>query len=313
MGFLKKVCWRRFWVTMLGLTITSILIFYRSFSAFFDWAKLLEDWLIILGYVGILAGYMFIINIWYRRKCGDNPEMTFRQVLLGYVLPVTVLITIFNTIYLQILVINEIPNILKYWPYWLEDFPYFLVPILTYVLCVHYCPKIRMWPVKEVDTQDSKLAQMWSTTRDPSVLMEYLHDVHGAEDRGDPLTARWMDMVLFYHQTNGYLVYLRNGEKIVTGMGRADFLESVVGPWFVEIKRAVYINMLYVDRDTWKEKDLKLHCVGAKALSLSIIEQIEQQLNVSRRGVDNVEEFIEFRLNAGTDGWDERVHLNGEN
>lgn len=157
------------------------------------------------------------------------------------------------------------------------------------------------------------LLELWSTTRDPRVLMEYLHAEHGAGGRGDPLTARWMDMVLFYHEASRYFVYLRNGEKLAVGIGRSDFLESVVGPWFVEVQRSVYINMLYVDRDTWNEKQLRLHGVGAKALPANIIEQIEERLKPTRRGGEKIEDFVAFRLHANAIGWEKRVNLSGEN
>lgn len=312
MGVLPNVNWRRVGVTVLLLTITSILIWYRSFLAFFDWAKLSKDWLIIMGYGLLLAAYMYVINICYRKWGEAVAELPFRQVLLRYILPVTALISIFNTLYLQIFVIAEIPNLLLYPKYWLEDYPCFLVSLLLYVVDIHYFPELRILSKKD-DTKAAMLLELWSTTRDPRVLMDYLHAEHGAEGRGDPLTARWMDMVLFYHEASRYFVYLRNGEKLAVGIGRSDFLDSVVGPWFVEVQRSVYINMLYVDRDTWNEKQLRLHGVGAKALPANIIEQIEERLKPTRRGGEKIDDFVAFRLHADANGWEERVNLSGEN
>lgn len=310
MEFLPNVRWRQLGLAVLLLTFVSITVWFRSFEVLFDLELLWNNWLIIFAYDWLLLAYVLLINAWYYQWLSFHTRIKLPLGMLFYVIIAIMMVTGFNSLFLQVAVISHVPNVLTLWNYWIFDYPFLFFPLFIYTVGIHYFPQLRILPPKK-KLPAGTLLELWSTIRDPRILLQYLIVENGSPQDSDTLSVRWMDTVLFYHQTNGYIVYLWNGEKLVTGIGRSKVLGSSVGSWFVEIQRSVYINMLYVDRESWPSKKLKLHDLGAAKMKKECKEQIEARLQVSRRGREKVEDFLKYLQRAPIEGWTEEVNLNG--
>lgn len=302
----------RIMVVPIVLLIVSGIVLFRE-ELFIHLCQIrASDVMLLVGYGLILLIFAVFISelysYWY-----DVVKARYRWLwFLGYVLLAVLVVGTINTLFLQILVIDEIPNLLKYPRYWKKEFPFFLFPLLFYTLLLHWIPDSRIL----VTARYRQIAKrrmywdLWLRRGEPGFLLSYLQIKHGK-----PTTAhhnrvvRRMDIMAIVYEEKNYFALLWNGEKLLTDLKSKDVQEWTCAGWFVYVHRICFVNMLYAAVDPMPRKAIVLNDVARSNLGKADIHKIENCCTIQRKCQKYVFDFIQEYKGLPIEGLEETVAL----
>jgi len=295
-------------LTAFVLSAVSMIVFFRDHVFLYTAGLSGDDIFIVVAYSLILFGYAVFISelygYWYRDGGKGNPHLWFS----AYVLLAVLVVVSVNTLFIQVLVKSEVPNLLRYRPYWQREFPFFLVPLLLYTLMVHRVAACRIL-LRGGSVRDLRASAQWTlwlSSHEPSFLLAYLRSRHGSSaSQGRPI--RPMDIVAMLYEQGSYFLLLSDGEKLLTGLTPKDLAGWSMGGWFVRVQRSRYLNMLYFEPEAALSNEVRLNATAKKGLSVQNRERIEIGGGVNRRCQKHVHVFWEAYKDWPVEGWEEPV------
>lgn len=295
-----------------ALWMAAAIVFVRHITI--GWGMSPGQYLLLTTYALILLGYAsFLAKMYeYCRTWGEEDGKKWWLAL--YLISGGLTVIFINTAFLQVLVQESVPNILKYPPYWYKEFPFFFAILLVYIVAIHWFPQTRiLWRIKRNDSDKEKsvLWEVWTTTGDTAALLALLRLEYGKNDRPDIAGSRLMDIIALIYENGSYFVILSNGEKLLTHLSSKDLETWPTANWFVQIRRACYVNMLHVECGTSKDA-IKMNRTSIESLHPTVQERIESMATISRKCRKYVEAFYADYKSFSLSGWDTPVRLHAQ-
>lgn len=338
-------------VTTLVVVLVLVSLIVNARSNVFVWRELWQTetfkW-VFIATMGLLLGYaswisfcqFFWNNDRYVLVSSYSPYRRFVSYLLTALLPVVFL----HTSLLQVILAHYSSVIYKS-SYWRLDFPYFIVPVLIYVILVYRWPGIfnvlpRLKPEqlvvvkKEVQIQNivevkevvrieevimerevivpDALRKSWLDERNPMFLLRYLRARFGQDVVFDGRFVRYMDIVFIEFAADEAFVYLANGEKIFVQLTSSALQEWQLVDWFFQVKRGRYVNMLYVCFPIVNKRVLNLDgTVYDSFLKVMEVSELTDRLEISRKlhDKDTLTLFVNNIYDLTETGWEEKWDL----
>lgn len=314
------------------LALVSFIVNARS--NLFQWEALWQTetfkW-VFLATMGLLFGYASWISFCQFFWSNENyvsfslysPYWRFVCYFLTAIVPVILI----HTTLLQVVLVHYSGLIYRS-TYWRLDFPYFIVPLLLYVVLIYRWPTTlnvlpRLTPeqlvvvkkelliqnvveVKEVVVPDAFL-KSWLDERNPMFLLRYLRARFGEEIVFDGKHVRYMDTVFIEFATEEAFIYLANGEKIFVRLSSSELQEWELVSWFFQVKRGRYVNMLYVCFPVTSKKVLNLdRAVYDRFVQVMGAVELTERLEISRKLQNKLTLFVSNIDDLTESGWEEK-------
>ena len=302
----------RILLTTLILLSVSAIVLFRERGFHYLTSLSMAHLLLLSAYALILLIYAVFVSelyvYWYDAGVKGKPYLWF----ISYMVLALIVIVPVNSLFIQILVQDQVPNILRYTTYWKREFPFFVLPLLLYILLVHWVPACRiLWKnrVNKKEVQRRTYWDLWLNRGEPGFLYAYLLLKHGAPSDCGYRTVRIMDIMALLYEKESYFVVLWNGEKLLTHLTPKDIARWSVSGWFVLLKRSCYINMLYAELDPVPGDELRLHEKARAGWSRQGITMMEKTWGINRKCKKHVDAFLEDYRNWPIAGWEMTVEL----
>ncbi|MDR2284781.1 MAG: hypothetical protein LBE37_16315 [Sphingobacterium sp.] len=265
--------------------------------------------LLLLGSTVMHIIYAFGVSAVYRLVF-DRPKVERTRgrsalYIVGAIVPAVFM----NLLLLQILVFSDFGTIFRK-TYWLDDFPFFFVPLLAYVLAVLYWPPARLYMRKHITDKEIRATtylDSWLKSRKMFFLMNYLDLVYGSSVIYQDSKV---DVLMISLEGGVYFFILRDGTKVATSLNSVDIEKWLLSNWFFTASRWTYVNMLYVQVPEASDKVLKLtHSVNENIRDKNNYAKISSGLNVNRKQQHKLGAFLLGRKSLPHEGWDEMIGL----
>lgn len=278
-------------------------------------------WILTIPLALLLVGYACLITfLYYHLSPGDTGESSTDQ--KEYPSPgLYAMLSVGLVSLMQLAFVNVLVKFDDVWDeiyrYATVDFPYFVVPLLTYVYLVYRYPELRMYRQKTPISQRTDASEIpssypnWKEHNDVRFLQVFLIERLGYH-REIPLEdIRFFDIFCITSSRTKHFIYLVNGEKIAVHFTTASVAEWELGDWFLKTNNGILVNMVHVvyPITDWRllqiDKRLWENMAGHTDRA-----EIDNLLRVSRRlSNTKLKDFVVRMRQLKDSGWEKKLRI----
>lgn len=296
--------------SILLITLLLLSYFVNATVRFKDFWALFSNLQFALGFIltiPVLFIYAVMVSITFRSADTRDLKADGRdRVVLRFGL--FLLIGLIQCAIVQFLLLGDV--IIWIWEtgYFIDDFPFFAIPLALYISMADDYPDGRVfWAKSDRQAPDN----LWVAYREPKFLLEALRSDFTALEAEAVYCARLFDIVLIESFNKMFVAYLATGEKVVYNFPVSHLKKSTVGKWLLKTKSRYLVNMLYTHSTAQSWKVDKRVVLDGKVLQAILNQEdkgkIHEMLKISRYYEVKTKAFFKNMQQLESKGWDESV------